>query len=111
MARPIGPFRIRHSRQSARWREDGHSAAGYRHLSRLHCGYSGSGEPPVSVSLYELHELRPTLLDHSVSTVRPGEYDNGGLRDVRSVPERVRRSDGPSLSRATQRVSRVRTAY
>ena len=42
--------------------------------------------------------------------VRPAAHDDGGLRDVRGVPGRVRRPGRPALPRAAQRLPGLRAA-
>ena len=64
----------------------------HRHLRRVPGRLHGSSQPALRVRLHQLHQLRPALHHHPRHSVRPSAHHHGGLRDVRAVPRRVRRS-------------------
>ena len=64
----------------------------------------------LSLSVHQLHELRPPLHDRARRSLRPAEHDDGGLRDVRRVPGGVPRSARPPLPRPAERLRGLRAA-
>ena len=65
-------------------------------------------EPPLRLSFHQLHQLRTALHDHPHDPLRPAADHHGVLPDVRALPARVRRSGGPPLSCAAQRLPGLR---
>ncbi len=66
--------------------------------------------PPLSLSIFELHQLRPALHHHAPHSLRPPADLDGALHHVRGLPGGVRRSHQPALPCAAQRLPGVRTA-
>ena len=66
-------------------------SAGSRDLRRVRARDLRSREPPLPLSLHQLHELRSALHDRDRRPLRPRGDDDGAVRDVRGVPARVRR--------------------
>ncbi len=48
-----------------------------------------SRRPPLSLSVHQLHELRPALHDRPRRALRPAPDHDGGVRAVRGLPRRV----------------------
>ncbi len=53
------------------------------------CGHPRPVEPPLQISVHQLHELRPPLHDHHCPSLRPAEHFHERVRHVRPVPGRV----------------------
>ena len=68
------------------------------------------GRPALSLSVHQLHQLRPALLDRHRRALRPPADDDGRVRDVRALPGRVRGPARPPLSRPAERLPRMRAA-
>ncbi len=66
--------------------------------------------PPVSVSLPQLHQLRPPADDHPRGPVRPRAHDHGVVRHVPRVPRGVRGPARPPVPRPADRLPVVRPA-
>jgi threonylcarbamoyl-AMP synthase-like protein len=79
----------------------------HRHLRRLPPRGVRSRGSTLPVSLDELHELRTSLLDPRIASLRPGADNPEGHRVVRSMPVRIRRSPRSSLARPAHGVPRV----
>ena len=77
---------------------------------RLPARAARSERSPISLSISELHQLRPALHDHAPHSLRPPADLNGEFQDVPGLPGGVRRSHQPPLSRAAQRLPRLRPA-
>ena len=88
----------RHRRRACRDRP-----ARHRDLRRLPPRAVRSGRSTLPLSLHELHELRTSLFDPRIASVRPRADDDEALRVVRSVPVRVRRSRAIAASTPSQR--------
>ena len=56
------------------------------HLPRLPGRTVRSRRPPLSLSVSQLHQLRPAADDHHRRPLRPAADDHGLVRDVRRVP-------------------------
>ena len=63
---------------------------------------------PLQLSLYQLHQLRPALVDHRAIALRSAADLDGLLRDVRRLSGRVRQSGRPAFSRPADRLSALR---
>ena len=63
---------------------------------------------PLSLSVHQLHRLRPALHHRGRRALRPAVDDDGRVRHVRALPGGVRRSGRPPLPRAAQRLPRLR---
>ena len=69
-----------------------------------------SGRPAPSLSVHQLHGLRPALHDRARRPVRPAADHDGRLRDVRALRGRVPRPGRPPLPRPAERVPGLRAA-
>ena len=69
-----------------------------------------SGEPPLSLPVHQLHQLRSALHHRDRHSLRPRRDDDGAVRDVPGVPARVRRRRRSPLPRAAERLSGLRPA-
>ena len=107
-AAPTGErgFRILESRRGGE--PGGAGLARLRDLRRLPRRALRPGRPPPSLSVHQLHQLRPALHDRPRRPLRPAADDDGRLRDVRALPGRVRGSARPPLPRPAQRLPGVR---
>ena len=79
-------------------------------LSRMSRGGVRSRQPALSLSVHQLHALRSAALDRPRDPLRSRHHVDGGLCHVRGLSGRVRKSRRPALPRATECLSRLRTA-
>src|SRR5262247_4198410 len=79
-------------------------------MSRLHTRHFRSITPPVPLSVYQLHELRPSFYDPRKASLRSREYEHASIFDVQALPLRIRRSARPPLSCTAQRLSGLRSS-
>ena len=82
--------------------------ARHRDVRRLPRGAVRPCGSPLPLPVHQLHQLRAAVHDRHGRPVRPAEHDDGGIRDVRGLPGRVRRPGRPPLPRAAERVPGVR---
>ena len=71
--------RVPHRGQRGRRRRPDLHLAGRRHLRRLPGRAVRPGRPPLSLSLPQLHQLRPAADDHHAAPLRPRAHDDGGV--------------------------------
>ena len=65
-------------------------------------------QPPLPLSLHQLHPLRPALQHHRRSALRPRPHVDAPLPDVLGLPGRVRGSGGPAFPRRAECLPRLR---
>ena len=107
---PIGydGFEIRESETGGD--QDRARPAGHRHVPGLPARDLRSAQPPLPLSVHQLHQLRPALQHHRIAALRPREHLDEAVHDVPAVPGRIRRPARPPLPRPAQRLSRLRPA-
>ena len=64
----------------------------------------------LSLSVYELHQLRAEVVDHRAIALRPAADLDGRFYDVPGLPGGVRESGRPAFSRPAHRLPKVRAA-
>jgi len=94
---PVRPNASHHPRRSG-------------HLPRVLAGDLRSPTAALSLSVHQLYELRPTLVDHPATAVRSAANLDARLSHVRRLPGRIRASRRPPVSRSADRLSGVRSA-
>ena len=65
---------------------------------------------PVSLSVFELHQLRAALHDYAKDSLRPAADLDGAVYDVRGLPGGVRRSGESAISCAAECLLGLRSA-
>ena len=83
--------RFPHRRQRSRRPRLHRHSRRRRHLRRLPARAARSQRPPLPLSVFELHQLRPALHHHAPHPLRPPADLDGALQDVPGLPGRVRR--------------------
>jgi len=64
----------------------------------------------LPLPLHELHALRPAAVDHRGNSVRPPEHHDAVISPLPSLRSGISRACGSPLSRATDRLPRLRPA-
>ena len=62
----------------------------------------------LQLSVHQLHELRPAVVDHRAVALRPAADLDGRVCDVSRVPGGIRRSGRPAVSRPADRLPALR---
>ena len=79
-----------------------------RHLRGLPYGTLRSRRQEISVSIHQLHKLRPQAHDYQGYTLRSGQHIHGLLPSLRRLRQGIRESPGQALSCRAERLSGVR---
>ena len=79
-------------------------------MRRVRCRNPRSVSTKVSLSFFKLYKLWPSLLHFTGVPLRPSEYDDEPLHDVRRLCEGIQRPERPSLSRPADSLSRLRAS-